>query len=539
MLLKLITRNYAFFDDLEITLSDGLNVVTGESGSGKSLFVKALMTLMGEPQDTIKMNENSMIQGYLVVDKSVQEFLRNMGIDVSDELIITAKFQSKRLIYRINGVMVPKSFLQELSKEIFVFHTQGSESKLFSNSFYIDLLDQFIDEKLLDNYRKTFKIYSELLEKKRRYGDNTSNILRRKDFLKFQINEIETFSPDVNEEKELTEKYSMMLDSQSIRNSIAESLERIRTGENSVYDILNDVKYSISSLNKDFLNGLVEKIDVLIDSIEEWRTEAEQIYEEAEYDPEEFERITNRLNGYQLLKRKYGSNIETILENLGKMKKELSELENIEDELNQIDEKLTALEQILKEHASKISEERRKNAATLEKLIKRHLLDLKMKEAKVKFKFERLNRLSTNGFDKVRLVASINPGTPEEFIGKIASGGELSRIMLAMELAISEKIGNLSLVFDEVDSGVGQRIAEVLAKKLKSISQKHQVIVVSHLPQIPLVADKHFVVLKNSIENETRMVIKELSKDERIDEIANMFGESFKSVKNKIEEIIR
>lgn len=538
MLLKLTIQDYAFFEDFEITLSEGLNVVTGESGSGKSLFVKALMTLMGKPQDIIKMNENLLIQGYLIIGESIQGFLKNVGIDASDELVITAKLQNRRLIYRINGIMVPRDLLQRLSKEIFVFHTQGFESKLLTDKFYINLLDKFVDEKLLANYKESFKIYSELLEKKKRFGDNISDILKRKDFLRFQVNEIETFSPNSIEEKELSEKYSMMMDSQNIRNSIAESLKKIRTGENSVYDLLNDVKYSINNLNKDFLKKLAEKIDILIDLLEEWRIEAEHIFEEAEYDPKEFERITNRLNGYQLLKRKYGSSVEKILENLDKMKKELKELENIENEMSQIDEKLRTLEQNLKGLVSRISEERRKNAIILEELVKKHLFDLKMRGVKVRFEFKKLDRLSINGIDKVKLVASINPGTPEKSIGKIASGGELSRIMLAIELAISEKIGNLSLVFDEVDSGIGQRTAEILAKKLRSISKKHQVIIISHLPQIPLVADKHFLVLKNSMQNETKMIVKELSKKERIEEIANMFGESFKSVKNKIEEII-
>lgn len=539
MLLKLQTKNYAFFEDLDITFSDRLNVITGESGSGKSLFVKALQTLMGEPQNTMKMNEDSMIQGYLVVGDTIRKSLREHGIKVDEELIVTVSFQNKRLIYRINGIMVPKEFLRNLSRDLFVFHTQGSQSKLFSNSFYMDLIDQFVDAQLLESYRKKFKTYFELLEKKKKYLNGVSNILKRKDYLSFQINEIETFSPSSEEEKTLNSKYSMMLNSKKIRESLAYALELIRTGDKSIYDILNDLKYMISSLNQEPLKPLVEKLNILIDGVEDWRYEAEKIFDEAEYSDEEFERLTQRLNGYQLLKKKYGSDVDSILKNLEDMRKELFELENIELELENIDEKLETLKIDLQELALKIREKRRKVIPTIERSIKKHLNDLKMKDAEIKFELNELNDFAMNGLDEIKLVASMNPGIPEAPIAKIASGGELSRIMLAIELAISERIGELSLIFDEVDSGIGQRIAEVVAKKLKEVSKKHQVLVVSHLPQIPLVADKHFVVQKVSMENETRTFIKELNESERIVEITNMFGESFEDIKSKIEKFIR
>jgi len=539
MLLKLQTKNYAFFEDLDITFSDRLNVITGESGSGKSLFVKALQTLMGEPQNTMKMNEDSMIQGYLVVGDTIRKSLREHGIKVDEELIVTVSFQNKRLIYRINGIMVPKEFLRNLSRDLFVFHTQGSQSKLFSNSFYMDLIDQFVDAQLLESYRKKFKTYFELLEKKKKYLNGVSNILKRKDYLSFQINEIETFSPSSEEEKTLNSKYSMMLNSKKIRESLAYALELIRTGDKSVYDILNDLKYMISSLNQEPLKPLVEKLNILIDGVEDWRYEAEKIFDEAEYSDEEFERLTQRLNGYQLLKKKYGSDVDSILKNLEDMRKELFELENMELELENIDEKLETLKIDLQELALKIREKRRKVIPTIERSIKKHLNDLKMKDAEIKFELNELNDFAMNGLDEIKLVASMNPGIPEAPIAKIASGGELSRIMLAIELAISERIGELSLIFDEVDSGIGQRIAEVVAKKLKEVSKKHQVLVVSHLPQIPLVADKHFVVQKVSMENETRTFIKELNESERIVEITNMFGESFEDIKSKIEKFIR
>lgn len=539
MLLKLQTKNYAFFEDLDITFSDRLNVITGESGSGKSLFVKALQTLMGEPQNTMKMNEDSMIQGYLVVGDTIRKSLREHGIKVDEELIVTVSFQNKRLIYRINGIMVPKEFLRNLSRDLFVFHTQGSQSKLFSNSFYMDLIDQFVDAQLLESYRKKFKTYFELLEKKKKYLNGVSNILKRKDYLSFQINEIETFSPSSEEEKTLNSKYSMMLNSKKIRESLAYALELIRTGDKSIYDILNDLKYMISSLNQEPLKPLVEKLNILIDGVEDWRYEAEKIFDEAEYSDEEFERLTQRLNGYQLLKKKYGSDVDSILRNLEDMRKELFELENMELELENIDEKLETLKIDLQELALKIREKRRKVIPTIERSIKKHLNDLKMKDAEIKFELNELNDFAMNGLDEIKLVASMNPGIPEAPIAKIASGGELSRIMLAIELAISERIGELSLIFDEVDSGIGQRIAEVVAKKLKEVSKKHQVLVVSHLPQIPLVADKHFVVQKASMENETRTFIKELNESERIVEITSMFGESFEDIKSKIEKFIR
>lgn len=539
MLLKLQTKNYAFFEDLDITFSDRLNVITGESGSGKSLFVKALQTLMGEPQNTMKMNEDSMIQGYLVVGDTIRKSLREHGIKVDEELIVTVSFQNKRLIYRINGIMVPKEFLRNLSRDLFVFHTQGSQSKLFSNSFYMDLIDQFVDAQLLESYRKKFKTYFELLEKKKKYLNGVSNILKRKDYLSFQINEIETFSPSSEEEKTLNSKYSMMLNSKKIRESLAYALELIRTGDKSIYDILNDLKYMISSLNQEPLKPLVEKLNILIDGVEDWRYEAEKIFDEAEYSDEEFERLTQRLNGYQLLKKKYGSDVDSILKNLEDMRKELFELENMELELENIDEKLETLKIDLQELALKIREKRRKVIPTIERSIKKHLNDLKMKDAEIKFELNELNDFAMNGLDEIKLVASMNPGIPEAPIAKIASGGELSRIMLAIELAISERIGELSLIFDEVDSGIGQRIAEVVAKKLKEVSKKHQVLVVSHLPQIPLVADKHFVVQKASMENETRTFIKELNESERIVEITSMFGESFEDIKSKIEKFIR
>lgn len=541
MLLKLQTKNYAFFEDLDITFSDGLNVITGESGSGKSLFVKALQTLMGDPQDTMKLNENSMIQGYLVISDTVKKSLKEHGINVSEELIVTANFQGRRLIYRINGVMVPKEFLKTLSRDLFVFHTQGSQSKLFSNSFYMDLIDQFVDNQILDDYREKFKTYLELLEKKERYFNlnGISDILKRKDYLNFQINEIETFSPSTEEEEMLNNRYSMMLNSKKIRESLAYALELIRTSDKSVYDILNDLKHMISSLNQEALNPLVEKLNILIDGIEDWRYEAEKLFDEAEYSNEEFERITQRLNGYQLLKKKYGSDIDSILKNLENMKKELFELENIEIELEKIDEKLELLKADLQKLALEIREKRRKIIPIIEKSIKKHLNDLKMKDAKIKFKLDELNNFTANGLDEIKLVAIMNPGTPEAPIAKIASGGELSRIMLAIELAISENIGGLSLIFDEIDSGIGQRIAEVVARKLKEVSKKHQVLVVSHLPQIPLVADKHFVIQKVSTKNETRTFIKELNNNERIAEITSMFGESFEDVKPKIERFIK
>lgn len=521
MITNLHIKNIGIIDDLEIDLNEGLNVLTGETGAGKTLIIGALAILSGGrfSKDMIRKGESSSY-----IEACFYEPNNTDSID--GNIIVSREINNNgKNLCKINGRMVTVCELKNFMSAIMEIHGQNDNQNLLNNENHIKYLDGFIGEKVnslkiqyLDYYNKYVDVKKKLKEN---YGDDKER-QRKLDLLKYQFNEIKDANLKDGEEDELEAKRKVIINSEKIEESLKGS--DLAIGENCEENLSLAIKYmeKISDVDKKYEN-IAKSLKNIYYDIQEIARDISEYKEEIEFNETDRNGIEQRLDLIYSLKRKYGNSIKEILEYMEKLEQEISYIENIDIYNNELKKEQKILEQKLNELGSKINKIRVENAIVLSKKINKELEELEMKNAKINVKVDyKINEYFSTGKDIISFYITTNIGEGEKELSKIASGGEMSRTMLAIKKVLAESDKISIMVFDEIDTGISGKAANSVAVKLKKISQSHQVICISHLASIAAIADYNYFISKNVTNERTNTNIKLLNEDEAVREIARI-----------------
>ncbi|MEO0247777.1 MAG: DNA repair protein RecN [candidate division WOR-3 bacterium] len=548
---RLIIKDYLFVDQVEIEFGPSLNIITGETGAGKSLIIGALNIALGEKVewDLLNNKESEIILTVSATEKE-RKFLEENGIECEDEIIIRRVLspQLKKSRIYINMTPSTQSFLRELTEFLVDIHGQHQHQRLLVKESHIDFLDSFAG---LEVERAKMKsLYNEMVEKRTRLQEilkREQEAREKEEYFRFKLEELEKANLRPGEEEEILERVNILSNIEKLQNQITESIALLYDSEDSAYEkvfrtlaILENLS-SIDSKIKEFSDLLKD----LPDRMEEvWRNLVEY-RNSLIYSPEELDELRNRLAFLKNLKNKYRKSIEELIEEKENLKRELEFIENFDTEIKNLEEEVSRLKDECEKQANVLHHKRVETAKKLKELIESELKDLAMEKAKFVINIEELPEITPQGKDSVEFFISTNPGEPPRPLNKVVSGGELSRIMLAIKRVLAEVDDVGTLVFDEADTGIGGKVAEMVGKKMKSISKNRQVIVITHLPQIAAFGDTHFLVEKKMEGNRTLVNIRKLTEDERKREIARMLSgekiteESIKYAEKFLESVRR
>ena len=521
MITNLHIKNIGIIDDLEINLNNGMNVLTGETGAGKTLIIDSLEIICGGrfSKEMIRKGEN-----YSYVEICMYEPQDINSID--GNIIITREIYSNgRNSCKINGRLVTVNELKTFMSNYIEIHGQNQNQQLFDNSTHIKYLDNFIGKEIIQlksSYSEKYIRYNEIKrELKNNYGDEKEK-QRKLDLLKYQLNEIKEAKLKNEEEEKLEEKRKIMMNSEKIAKNLGEASQAV--GENTIDCIGTAVRAleKIEEIDQKY-SQTIEDLRNIYYGIQEISRDINSYCEDIEFDEEEREKVETRLDTIYNLKRKYGNNIQEILEYAEEVEKEIKKIENVEEYNAKLRKEQLELENSLSKIGTQISEKRTKYAKELSEKINKELLELEMKNAKINVKVEfKENEFFEDGKDEVRIFIKTNIGENECELSKIASGGEMSRIMLAIKKVLAEADNMPVLIFDEIDTGISGKAAKSVADKMKAISKNHQVLCISHLATIAAIADYNYFISKK-VENErTSTKVKLLNEQEVLQEIARI-----------------
>ena len=537
MLQELSIKDFAIIDEIQISFQPKMTVLTGETGAGKSIIIDALGLLAGGRGSTEfirKGEKKAVIQGLFTLPREANTYniLEEYGIDSEDGQIILQRdlYRGGRNICRINGMMVNLATLRKIGETLIDIHGQNEHQELMKPENHIDLLDEY-DKKtseLRNQYQVVYQNYRKLkLSMEKKEADEKA-WAQRLDMLNFQVKEIGEAGLKINEEDELVEEKNKLDNFQAIHDALELSYQ-ILSGEK--IDVVGNLGNAMNELSdvSDLSENLQEintKISDAFYSLEDAARDISDELDSMEWNGERLNEIEERLELIHQLKRKYGDTIEDILHYHIRIVKELREMENAEQNSEKQERQLSEALEKVKELAIKLSKQRKKSAKKLEKMIHEQLSALYMDKAVFEVKFLNNSKLYSKGIDKVEFYIQTNPGEEMGPLAKIASGGELSRIMLALKTIFSQKMGVTSIIFDEVDTGVSGRVAQAIAEKISQISNNSQVLCITHLPQVAAIADNHYYISKSVNDGRTETSLEELDEKQKIREIARMLSGS-------------
>ncbi|AZP05491.1 DNA repair protein RecN [Jeotgalibaca ciconiae] len=539
MLQELSIKNFAIIDNLEISFDNGMTVLTGETGAGKSIIIDAVGLLAGGrgSADLIRHGEEkTILQGLFSLPDSVQlsTLLEEYGIENSGDQIILQRELSRngKNVARVNGSIVTVAILREIANFLIDIHGQNEHQELMNPQNHLYLLDQFSDEKTkkqLAAYRQNYHSYQVAQEELKKLQSDEQQNIQRIDLLKFQIDEIEQANLQDNEEEFLSEERSLLANYQRIQEGLTNAYRSLQGEEGNALD---QVGVSMESLEKiqdfspnysELFKNISEAYYQLEDSIVSIRSEIDDM----SYDEGRLNEIELRLEVIHQLKRKYGQSITEIKKYYEQIIVELDMISNKESYIARLTKTFEREKSSIEKTGKALSKMRREIAEKLEIEIQKQLKELYMEKAQFKVIFnEEKTAIHSNGLDVIEFYISTNVGEPLKPLTKIASGGELSRMMLALKAIFTQTQGITSIIFDEVDTGVSGRVAQAIANKIHLVAEHSQVLCISHLPQVAAMADHHFYIEKEVSGNRTKTHITNIEENTRVMEIARMLAGS-------------
>ncbi len=534
MLRELRLNNLAIIKKVDLEFNNGLIALTGETGAGKSILLDGISLLIGERSsiDMIRAGANNLFaEGVFSLTQDQIVKLSKLGFEIEDEELIISRYLDKDLKSKItvNGMRITVSKLKELMSNVLDLVGQHEHQYLLNKNYHLELLDKFLDKETLE-LKQSIKVIITELKKINQQVESIEGekvaIEEKKDIYEFQINEIDALNIKNNEDSELEEEYKILFNAGKIAEKLGDSTQKLKGTEISILKQLQKVKKNLEQLStfSDNYSEVFTLIDKLYYELDEVSYTIEDMLEEVEIDDSRLEKVIKRIDAINKLKFKYGSTIVEIMTYRDEIQKKLSMIDFENDELDKLREKKKNLTKEYFEKSNLLSELRKKAGNILEEKINEELKDLNMTAAQFKVEFTSREIIRNKGIDEVEFMMSTNVGEDIKPLAKIASGGEISRIMLALKTIFSE-VDNISLlIFDEIDTGIAGETVKRVANKLKKLSERVQVVCVTHSQQIAAKATQQFYI-KKEIENDlTETKVRELNLDERMREIARMIS---------------
>ncbi|OGL43391.1 MAG: DNA repair protein RecN [Candidatus Schekmanbacteria bacterium GWA2_38_11] len=558
MLTELSIKNFAIIDNLKISLKPGLNILTGETGAGKSIIIDALNLALGErsSSELIRSGEKAAsVESVFEISKNqkIKELLNDIGIKIEagDDLIIKREITEtgKSQVY-INGERFNVSALSKIGEHLVDIHGQHDHQLLLRRENQLEVVDDYgsllpLRDEVSSRFLKLQKIDEEISELKKSYGEKA----QKQDLLLFQIQEISTANIKPGEDEESKREKEILKNSLLLTQTVHKACEVIYDSDNSVYSLLSSILPELSRISSidEKLSPFSKKLGEILTEAKELTSDLRSYADGIDSDPKRLEEISERIDFLNRLKKKYNADLEEILKLKDYKEEELNKLDNSEQEIQKLEASINKLKSELEQLSLDLSQKRKAVAAEIEKKVEKKMKGLKMERARFRINFreglkDNGNNPSTSpfnkggpggfseykftpkGIDDIEFLISPNSGEELKPLSKIASGGELSRIMLAIKSILAEADRVPVLVFDEIDSGIGGEVAKVVGERLKAVSTARQVLCITHLPQIAGFADAHFKVSKNVIDGRTVAKVEELDSSGRVEEIAKMLG---------------
>ena len=550
MLIQLNIKNFALIEEITINFSEGFNILSGETGAGKSIMIDAIDFVLGGKfsKNLIRTGEDkTYVEALFTIEgtKSLK-VLEELEIEYEDVLIVTRESHTngKNLI-KVNGKSLITSQLRQIRAKLLDIHGQHQNVELLQRSSHIAYLDDFIDAQIIEPLNKYSELRNNLLKIREDINRVSGNQDREKllDYLKFQIEDIEKAKLKENEEENLKEEYNILANAEKINKSLAVSCGILSGNEEfSVIDSISKVIQELSNVENHFekIKKNKEAIEGAFYTIEEASRELRDMAEDIVFDQDALDKVNARIYEINVYKKKYGPTIPEILEYCEKIQKEYNEIINSEKIIEELKEKEREVLSKMEAEALVLHELRKDKSKYLEEKILKELTFVGLEKSRMEIRVIRQNDFNEKGFDDVCFYISTNPGEPLMPLEKVLSGGELSRIMLALKCVFAEKDEIPTLIFDEIDTGISGAVAQRVGEKMYQLSKTHQVLCITHLPQIAILSDYHYFVMKKVRDNKTFTQIKILLKEEKELEISKMLAgdDVTEATLNNVKEMI-
>ncbi|MDS0527866.1 DNA repair protein RecN [Clostridium sp. SHJSY1] len=535
MLMQLNIKNFALIEEITVEFQEGFNILSGETGAGKSILIDAIDYVLGGKfsKDLIRTGKDRTYVEAIFSsnNKNINAILEEMGIEYEDILIISREtLLSGKSIVKVNGKSLIVSQLKKIREKLLDIHGQHQNQTLLQRGSHILYLDNFIGREIEEPLNEFLKLKYELHDIRKKIDNIKGSEDREKliDYTKFQIDDIEKGKLTSNEEEELKEEYNILSNAEKINSSLKISYDLLYSREdgNSILESLSKVISEMSSIEK-HLEPIKEKREILEGAyfnIQEISREIRDIASGVTYDENRLSKINERIYEINTYKKKYGPTIEDVLEFYKKLKEKYEELINAEEIINDLKLKENSILENLREVGNVLHDIRCKYSEPLEKRILNELSYVGLEKSRMNIEVELEDNIKERGFDEVVIMISTNPGEPLKPLEKVLSGGELSRIMLALKCVFADKDDISTLIFDEIDTGISGEVGQRVGEKMYEVSLGHQVLCITHLPQIAILSDYHFFVSKEVKDEKTFTKIDLLSINEKIKQVASMLG---------------
>ncbi|GAB0322403.1 DNA repair protein RecN [Staphylococcus pseudintermedius] len=536
MLQSLSIKQFAIIDTLDIQFSDGLTVLSGETGAGKSIIIDAIGQLIGmrASSEFVRHGEKkAIIEGIFDIDdaKDAIRQLETLGIDINEDFLIVKReiFSSGKSICRINNQTVTLQDLRQVMQSLLDIHGQHETQSLLKQKYHVELLDRYADGEYIEElqqYAQSYEQHQEKIKELEALESADQALLQRLDLMKFQYDELKEAQLKEGEIEQLEIDIKRIQNSENLSLALNAAYVTL-TDEHAITDRLYTLSSELQNVNQilpETFEKLKEEVDQFYYTLEDAK---HQIYEEinqTEFDEQYLNELESRMNLLNNLKRKYGKDISDLMIYQEKIADEINKIENYEESTSKLREEIHQLSQQVQEDGEKLTKARRIVARQLRDRIVNEIQYLQMKDANLEISFKPYETPQKDGLERIEFLISPNKGEPLKSLNKIASGGELSRIMLALKSIFVRAHGQTAILFDEVDSGVSGQAAQKMAEKMKDIASVIQVICISHLPQVASMSDHHLYISKHEKDDRTTTTVRELTGDARIDEIARMIS---------------
>lgn len=534
MLQNLHVKNLALIEETEVEFDHGLNILSGETGAGKSIIIGSINLALGEkfPKEMLRdETENAFVELIFSVEKEgARKKLRDLDVELENDMVILSrKISSGRAVGRVNGEAVSVSKMKEIASCLIDIHGQHEHQSLLSKKNHLEILDNFAKEQLENKKEILSVLYQQYKKLKDEYEDtnlDTDEQRRELSLLEYEVAEIEEANLSLGEDEVLEQEFKRLSNGRKIIEATQIAQNETNGEQQSASERIGRAFRELSCV-ADYdapLESLRQQLGEIDNLLSDFNRELSSYISDAEFDEETFEITQKRLDLINRLKTKYGDTMEEILTCLQEKKERIAVLYDYDHFRKNLSEKIIEIEKKLKEESENISKIRKEMAQKLCDAISQNLKELNFLDVKFTMEFNETQTYTAKGMDDVQFLISTNPGEPLKPLHKIASGGEISRIMLAIKSVMAESDEVETLIFDEIDSGISGRTAQMVSEKMNALGKHHQIICITHLPQIAAMADSHFLIEKSVENHSTISSIYKLNKEKSVNELARMIG---------------